>query len=105
MLWASTSTLYFQFFFVHNTTFSNIMATSFSDGRSQSITERTTDHGQATGNLYHLWLRVECTFFVIYKTKHEPTGLYELLGNPTTQLTEPTGPAICISNIVLYSIP
>ena len=25
--------------------------------------ERTTDHGQATGKLYHLRLRVECTFF------------------------------------------
>jgi hypothetical protein len=23
--------------------------------------EKTTDHGQATGNLYHLRLRVECT--------------------------------------------
>ena len=33
--------------------------------------ERTTDHGQATGNLYHL--RVECTFFVIYKAGREPT--------------------------------
>jgi hypothetical protein len=29
--------------------------------------ERTTDHGQATGKLYHLRLRVECTCFVIYK--------------------------------------
>jgi hypothetical protein len=25
--------------------------------------ERTIDHGQATGKLYHLQLRVECTFF------------------------------------------
>ena len=25
--------------------------------------ERTTDHGQATGKLYHLRLRVECTLF------------------------------------------
>ena len=25
--------------------------------------ERTTDHGQATGNFYHLRLRVECTLF------------------------------------------
>ena len=32
-----------------------------------------TDHGQATGKLYHLWLRVECTFFVIYKAGREPT--------------------------------
>jgi hypothetical protein len=29
--------------------------------------ERTTDHGQATGKLYHLRLLVECTLFVIYK--------------------------------------
>jgi hypothetical protein len=34
--------------------------------------ERTTDHGQATGNLFHLWLRVECTLFVIYKAGREP---------------------------------
>jgi hypothetical protein len=25
--------------------------------------ERTTDHGQATGKLYHMRLRVECTLF------------------------------------------
>jgi len=30
-----------------------------------------TDHGQGTGKLYHLRLRVECTLFVIYKTGHE----------------------------------
>ena len=34
--------------------------------------ERTTDHGQATGKLYHLRLRVECTLFVIYKARREP---------------------------------
>jgi hypothetical protein len=33
----------------------HIMATSFSGGRSQ-YPERTTDHGQATGKLYHLRL-------------------------------------------------
>ena len=38
------------------------MATSFSGGRSRS-TQRTTDHGQTTGKLYHLRLRVECTLF------------------------------------------
>jgi hypothetical protein len=27
--------------------------------------ERTTDHGQATGNLDHLWLRVECTLLYL----------------------------------------
>jgi hypothetical protein len=35
--------------------------------------ERTIDHGQATGKLYHLRLRVECTFFVINKGGREPT--------------------------------
>ena len=35
--------------------------------------ERTTDHGLATGKLYHLRLRDECTLFVIYKAGREPT--------------------------------
>ena len=35
--------------------------------------ERTTDHGQATGKLYHLRLRVECTLFGISKAVREPT--------------------------------
>ena len=47
-------------FLVFNATFNYIMATSFSGGRSR----RTTDHGQATGKLYHLQLRVECTLFL-----------------------------------------
>jgi hypothetical protein len=34
--------------------------------------ERTTDHGQATGKLYHLRLRVECILYVIYKGGSEP---------------------------------
>jgi hypothetical protein len=34
--------------------------------------ERTTGHGQATGKLYHLRLRVH--LFVIYKAWHEPTS-------------------------------
>ena len=55
-------------FIVCNATFSNIMETSFSGGRSRRTQRGTTD------KLYHLWLRVECTFFfVIYKAGHEPT--------------------------------
>jgi hypothetical protein len=38
--------------------------------------ERTTDHGQATGKLYHMGLRVECTFFVIYNAGREPTSYW-----------------------------
>jgi hypothetical protein len=52
--------------------FSNIMATSFSGGRSRECPERTTDNGQATGKLDHLRLRVEGTLFLIYKAGREP---------------------------------
>jgi hypothetical protein len=49
----------------------------------------TTDHGQATGKLYHLRLRVECTLFCNLQSRARThavlvIGLYELLGNPTT---------------------
>jgi hypothetical protein len=37
------------------------------------VPERTTDHKQATGKLYHLRLRVESTLFEIYKAGREPT--------------------------------
>ena len=65
------------------------MAPSFSGEKKPEYPERTTDHGQATGKFYHLRLRVECTFFVIYKAGRDThavlvIGLYELLGNPTT---------------------
>jgi hypothetical protein len=35
--------------------------------------KRTIDPGQATGKLYHLRRRVECTIFVIYKAGREYT--------------------------------
>jgi 23S rRNA maturation-related 3'-5' exoribonuclease YhaM len=37
------------------------------------VPERTTDHKQATGKLYHLRLQVESTLFEIYKAGREPT--------------------------------
>jgi hypothetical protein len=43
--------------------------------------ERTTDPGKATGKLYHLRLRVECTLFVIYKAGCEPMTTYDI-GSP-----------------------
>ena len=51
--------------------------------------ERTTDHGQATGKLYHLRLQVKCTLFCNLQSWVRThailvIGLYELLGNPTT---------------------
>jgi hypothetical protein len=50
---------------------------------------RTTDHRQATGKLYHLRLRVECTLFCNLQSRMRThavlvIGLYELLVNPTT---------------------
>jgi hypothetical protein len=51
----------------------------------------------ATGKLYHLRLRVECTRFCNLQSRARThavlvIGLFELLGNPTTQLIEPPGP-------------
>jgi hypothetical protein len=48
------------------------------------------EHGQATGKLYHLWLRFECTLFCNLQSRARThavlvIGLYELLGNPTKQ--------------------
>jgi hypothetical protein len=68
--------------------------------------ERTTDHGQATGKLYHLRLQVECTLFCNLQSRmwtHAVLviGLYELLGNPTTLLIEPPGP----SNTTMKFVP
>ena len=50
---------------------------------------RTTDPGQATGKLYHLWLRVRVHPFCNLQSRAGThavlvIGLYELLGNPTT---------------------
>jgi hypothetical protein len=61
---------------VFNATFSNISAISWRPVlvvEETGYPERTTDHGQATGKLYHLRLRAECTLFAIYKAGREPT--------------------------------
>jgi len=46
-------------------------------------------HGQATGQLYHLRLRVECTLFCNLQSPARThavlvIGLHKFLGNPTT---------------------
>ena len=51
--------------------------------------ERTTDHGEATGNLHHLRLRVECTLFCNLQNRARThavlvIGLHVLSGNQTT---------------------
>jgi hypothetical protein len=52
---------------VFNATFSNISAVSWRPVLvvEEEYPERTSEHGQATGKLYNLRLRVDCTFFVI----------------------------------------
>jgi hypothetical protein len=57
--------------------------------RKPAYPERITDHGQVTGKLYHLRLRVECTLFRNLQSRARTHTvlvicLYELLGNPTT---------------------
>jgi len=82
---------------VFNATFSNISAISW---RSILVVDEAGVPGenhQPTGKLYHLRLRVECTLLVIYKNRARTytvlmIGLYELLGNQTTQLIELPGP-------------
>jgi hypothetical protein len=61
---------------VFNATFNNISVISWRPVlvvEESDYPERTTDHGQATGKLYHLRLRVEFTLFVDYKAEREPT--------------------------------
>jgi hypothetical protein len=60
---------------VFNATFSNISAISWRPDlvvEEAEYPQRTTDHGQATGKLYHLRLRVECTFLEITKPGANP---------------------------------
>ena len=61
---------------VCNATFSNISSILWRPAlvlRKPEYPERNTDHGQATGKVYHLRLRVECTLFVIDKAGREHT--------------------------------
>jgi len=79
-------------FIVFNATFSNISVISWRPVlvvEEAEYPERTTDHEQATGKLYHLRVRVECTLLCNFQTRtltHAVLviGLYEVLGNPTT---------------------
>jgi predicted secreted protein len=51
-------------FLCFNATFSNISwRPVLVVEKKPEYPERTTDHGQATGKLYHLRLRVECMLF------------------------------------------
>jgi hypothetical protein len=62
---------------VFNATFSNISAISW-----QPVLEMEEagvpgeDHGQATGKLYHLRLRVECTLFCNLQSQARPKSYW-----------------------------
>jgi hypothetical protein len=75
-------------FWCFNATFNNISTISWRPVLVLEYPKRTTDHGQATGKLYHLRLRVECTLFCNLQIRARThaalvMGLYELF-DPTT---------------------
>jgi hypothetical protein len=60
---------------VFNATFSNISAISWRPVlMMEEAPERTTDHGQGTGKLYHLRLRVECILFCNLQSRARTHG-------------------------------
>jgi hypothetical protein len=64
-------------------TFSNILVVE-----EAGVPGENHNHGQVTGKLYHLRLRVECTFFCNLQSRARThavlmIGLNELLGNST----------------------
>jgi hypothetical protein len=67
MCYICTRLIDWLIFWCFNATFRNISAISWWPvlvvERKPEYPERTTDPGQATGKLYHLRLRVECTFY------------------------------------------
>jgi hypothetical protein len=72
--------------------FSYIMATSFSGGRSWSTRREPSTMGKQLVNFITGGCESSAPFFVIYKAAVLVIALYELLGNPTTQLIEPPRP-------------
>ena len=66
-----------------NATFSNILATSFSGGRSRSTRIEPLTMGKHLVNFINCGCESSASFFAIYKAVLA-IRLYELLGNPTT---------------------
>ena len=72
---------------VFNATFRNIMATSFSGGRSRSTRRESPTMGKQLVNFITCGCELSAPFFVISRAWTHVVlviGLYELLGNPTT---------------------
>jgi hypothetical protein len=86
-------------FIVFNATFSNISVLVVGEAE---YPERTTDHGQATGKLYPL-LHPFCNLQRRARTHAVlMIGLYELLGNETTELIEPPRHSLHLLYMYLY---
>ena len=78
--------------------FNYIMVTSFSGGRSR----------QATGKLYHLRIRVQCTLFCNLQSRARThvvlvIGLYELLGNQLPNPLSHPGPLQILKSYIIYT--
>jgi hypothetical protein len=77
-----------DWFLVSNATFSYISAILWRPVlmvEEAGVPGENHDHGQATGKLYHLRMRVECTLFCNLQSRNRThavlvIGLYELLG-------------------------
>ena len=86
-----------------NATFSNISAISWRPAlvvEEAGVSGENPYHGQATGKLYHWESSVPFCNLQSRSRTHTVLviGLYELLGNPTTKLTEPPGPVGLFDN-------
>ena len=85
-----------------NATFSNISAISWRPVlvvEEAVMPEENHRPGKATGKLYHLQLRVECTLFFNLQSQariHAVSviGLNEVLCNPKTSIIESPGPPV-----------
>jgi len=94
-----------------NATFSNISAISWRPVlvvKEAGVPGENHHHGQATGKLYHLRLRVKCTLICNLQSRARThavlvIGLDELLGNPTTYLIEPPGPLHVFDIILTFT--
>ena len=89
-----------------NATFSNVSAIWW---RPFIVVEeaRVPGKNQLPWAIDHLRLRIENTFFCNLQSRVQShavlvIGLYEVLGNPTTQLTEPSGPSVLDNLIDIY---
>ena len=65
--------IFYLDFWCFNATFSNIMATSFSGGGSQSTRREPPTLGKQLVNFMTCSCESSASFFVIYKAGHEPT--------------------------------